>query len=572
MTLTGWLVSEDDWPLYEAAREEVERRQVEAFRPMFPEMRGTNGSITNGLRFTDISVDTNGDYRLGFAWDTDGDVQVFCRSMHYECWTNFGVVSTNDENEVVTNDVVNWRQVPGEKFRGIPDYWVSLGVTNVMNGEGSFTDTDHSDPLFDRVRFYAAAQYADSDDDGITDGEEWLWGVSSQTDDSDGDGVPDYLERTVYHTDPYNPDTDGDGWTDGEEVTAGTDPLDRLSATRLARGVLVHGVKYSSDATNQWVQLHCSGPRGVDVGGFRLQAAGTNWETQVVLPEGTWMVPGHFLLVGGEGVTNADVTAEWTLAGTISNAPTAGVRLLPPEETTNGPVDVVLYAKNTGFNEYGLDTTGWLSQTTNLWASSSRHLERLNLGGDSDLESDWRQADDGIVFNTSIVLDSDGDGLADEQEYMLGSNPFAQDSDGDGLLDGFEAAHGLDPTNGDTDGDGTPDGEEHDGNGGLYFWAQFADGVAVTAVTPSKAGWQRGESIGRNGTVRFDFDNLDGVALWATFEDGGYQREPFTLTATHATIRYESELELVEWPLWRKTALIVPDDGAETFSVTVADE
>ena len=125
-------------------------------------MRGTNGPYTNGLRFTGISVDTNGDYRLDFAWETNGDVQVFCRAMHYECWTNFGVVSTNDENQVVTNDVVNWRQVPGEKFMGIPDYWESLGVTTVTNGEGSFTDTNHANPLFDRVRFYAAAQYADS--------------------------------------------------------------------------------------------------------------------------------------------------------------------------------------------------------------------------------------------------------------------------------------------------------------------------------------------------------------------------------------------------------------------------
>ena len=225
VTLTGALVDELDWPLYDAARDEIESRLAAMRMDDVGVRPDRHGPYTNGLRFTNAWEATNGDYHFDFAWETDGDVQVFRRAMHYECWTNFGVVSTNDENQVVTNDVVNWNQVAGERFRGIPDAWVSLGVTTVTNGEGSFTDTDHADPLFDRVRFYAAAAFADSDNDGITDGEEWLWGISSTTYDSDGDGLPDYLERTVYHTDPYNPDTDGDGINDGDEVAAGFDPL-----------------------------------------------------------------------------------------------------------------------------------------------------------------------------------------------------------------------------------------------------------------------------------------------------------------------------------------------------------
>ena len=225
VTLTGALVDELEWPLYDAARDEIESRLAAMRMDDAGGLPGRHGPYTNGLRFTNAWEATNGDYHFDFAWETDGDVQVFRRAMHYECWTNFGVVSTNDENQVVTNDVVNWKQVAGERFRGIPDAWVSLGVTTVTNGEGSFTDTDHADPLFDRVRFYAAAACADSDNDGITDGEEWLGGISSTTDDSDGDGLPDYLERTVYHTDPYNPDTDGDGMNDAWEVAHALDPF-----------------------------------------------------------------------------------------------------------------------------------------------------------------------------------------------------------------------------------------------------------------------------------------------------------------------------------------------------------
>jgi hypothetical protein len=51
--------------------------------------------------------------------------------------------------------------------------------------------------------------------------------------DSDHDGLIDYDELNVFHTDPANPDTDCDGMTDGAEVRAGTSPLDRFSVFTL---------------------------------------------------------------------------------------------------------------------------------------------------------------------------------------------------------------------------------------------------------------------------------------------------------------------------------------------------
>ncbi len=44
--------------------------------------------------------------------------------------------------------------------------------------------------------------------------------------DSDGDGLINYDEESLYGSDPYNPDTDGGGVPDGTEVGRGTDPLD----------------------------------------------------------------------------------------------------------------------------------------------------------------------------------------------------------------------------------------------------------------------------------------------------------------------------------------------------------
>lgn len=78
----------------------------------------------------------------------------------------------------------------------------------------------------------------------------------------------------------------------------------------------------------------------------------------------------------------------------------------------------------------------------------------------------------GIDFSLSLIgdnapSDSDDDGLSDDREETLGTNPEDADSDDDGLPDGIEAEGDTDPLVKDTDGDGLEDGEEdadHDGN------------------------------------------------------------------------------------------------------------
>lgn len=59
------------------------------------------------------------------------------------------------------------------------------------------------------------------------------------------------------------------------------------------------------------------------------------------------------------------------------------------------------------------------------------------------------------------IIDTDGDGLTDEQETSLGTNIQSTDSDSDGLFDFEEVKiYKTDPLNADTDGDGYKDGEE----------------------------------------------------------------------------------------------------------------
>lgn len=58
------------------------------------------------------------------------------------------------------------------------------------------------------------------------------------------------------------------------------------------------------------------------------------------------------------------------------------------------------------------------------------------------------------------IADTDVDGLSDGREIELGTHPLMPDTDADGLIDGFEVDIGTDPKLADTDGDTILDGVE----------------------------------------------------------------------------------------------------------------
>lgn len=91
------------------------------------------------------------------------------------------------------------------------------------------------------------------------------------------------------------------------------------------------------------------------------------------------------------------------------------------------------------------------------------------------------------------LKDADMDGLTDETEKKLGTNPNKEDSDGDGLLDGEEANNfHTNPLKSDTDGDGITDFKEVE-NGtnplgaGKIDWYKINPSSRVVSSTVSAA-------------------------------------------------------------------------------------
>lgn len=108
---------------------------------------------------------------------------------------------------------------------GIPDSWKIAHGFDPNDPSVASADTDN-DGLTNLQEFQAGTdpRNPDTDGDGVSDGEEVRRGTNPLNSDTDGDGLSDADEIRL-GTNPLNPDTDGDGIPDGIEVKLGLNPL-----------------------------------------------------------------------------------------------------------------------------------------------------------------------------------------------------------------------------------------------------------------------------------------------------------------------------------------------------------
>ena len=381
---------------------------------------------------------TNGSMRITVTNGAD-TAEVYS----YTVW-HTSTITTNEwvDEYGVTNITTNTLWTPvSPPFNGIESEWECLTTNLALSGGvGVYEDANIASNA--RVRFYAVANRLDSDGDGLTDG----------------------TEIFIHRTDPGNPDTDGDGWSDSEELSEETDPLDRFSATKLARGVVLNEVLYDAAGTDlgkEWIELYSAGRYPVDVGGFVVQVADTAYTNAYVFPSNTWIDPGRFLLLGGSLVTNRDLEVDFTMPNRFTNDATAAVRLAAEMGTNTVVADCLMYGGNAAnFNPNGLDTTGWIS-TNARSAGAGNSLIRLFSGHDTDQVLDWKWQSSPVPGSSDDIPDSDGDGLTDQEELTGSQNPYGEptdrhnaDSDGDGLSDFYECnTSDTNPNTWATDGD-----------------------------------------------------------------------------------------------------------------------
>jgi hypothetical protein len=314
------------------------------------------------------------------------------------------------------------------------------------------------------------------------------------TDDSDHDGLTNAQEVAI-GTDPTNPDTDGDTYIDGLEVLFGSNPLDPKSIPVIppsSGGAFIslsmlntinpgqeQGTPEVPSVTVSFLNTINPGQQQgtPEVPSVTLsmlntinpgQQEGTPEVPSVTLSilntinpgqqEGTPEVPSvtlSMLNVVNPSLEQAAYFDAWVIFSALN---TSGA------QTKQTSVQRFTYLSATGARVSG-ETPGSV-MTLRLLGGTVAARRKL-MAGFAGRDSDG----DGLPDALEIMLgsdpynaDTDGDGLPDGVEYLLKGDPFSarpdDDDDGDGLTNLEEVRLGTDPSKFDTDGDGLSDREE----------------------------------------------------------------------------------------------------------------
>ena len=284
----------------------------------------------------------------------------------------------------------------------------------------------------------------------LSDGTSTSWTFFLEVlEDLDGDGMPDVLPGDYNATnDPIRTpgleedlDDDGDGYNDTAETdtglyldgnNTGTDPRD-------------------PDTDDDGI---CDGPGtvpGVCTAGPDLTPFGP---PATVVAVNNTMIPSVPPYYAGSGLTY-EVMPDLPAGLTID--PSNGFLMGVPTETT-GNITYTVYANHSDGTSYSWDFTIEVLEDSDGDGSPD------SLPADYDGDNDSIRAPPGLTED----LDDDNDGMSDEDEIANGTLPLNPDTDGDGFCDGINAVAGVcfagpDPYPNDpnmpldTDGDGLPD-------------------------------------------------------------------------------------------------------------------
>ncbi|NOT00217.1 MAG: matrixin family metalloprotease [Phycisphaerales bacterium] len=316
------------------------------------------------------------------------------------------------------------------------------------------------------IRFFRTnPNNSDTDGDGLTDGDEVTFLgtnplAANDFDevgfmDSDGDNLPDGFEIREFGTRPMEADTDGDGLDDGEEFDAMTDPL-RRDTDR-------DGVPDGDE-----IHVHDTNPRDSDSDGDGL-SDGVEIAIAMTDPndpdtDGDDLLDGDEQLRGTDPL-NPDTDGDGTIDGddpTPRGGP-AGVGVAFVDGDDDGVDD------GTEALEFGTNPMTADSDNDGLLDGQEIYTFRtdpLNAHTDGDTITDGQEVivgSDPLVFGpgAAVEMDMDRDGLLNALEMEAGTRPDRPDTDRDLLLDGKEHDEtATDPLSRDSDGDGLWDGVE----------------------------------------------------------------------------------------------------------------
>ena len=396
---------------------------------------------------------------------------------------------TNDEEAALGTDPNN----PDSDGDGIDD--------------GQEVNTDGTDPLDDCNSVGGTPLgTSDCDNDGLTNDEEAIVGSDPNNPDTDGDGIDDGQEVNVDGTNPLDDcnsvggtplgtsDCDNDGLTNDEEVALGTDPLNPDSD---GDGI-DDGQEVNTDGTNPLDD--CDSVGGAPLGTSDCDGDGNptstdpNPDTPTAVDDMTTAdvgVPQTINIVNNDDFPVGSMLTDiggGTATGTFSFNDATGELTYTPTAADNNSTVTINYQVCNG--------TVCATATVFITVPSCSDMDGDNVcdvddpapndpcipiadpnwqpQGTNDCDMDGLTDDEEVAVGTDPENpDTDGDGIDDGQEVNTdGTDPLdscssvggiplgIDDCDNDGLTNDEEVLAGTDPDNPDSDGDGIDDGQE----------------------------------------------------------------------------------------------------------------
>ncbi len=170
----------------------------------------------------------NSSVNLGFSGVRNGTSEIVDYSLTE--------VTANEEliNFLYLSNFGNWENMPDTDEDGLPDkFEIFIGTDpdtqdsdddNLPDGYELMTLGSDPTDVYSLDSIFSDGEY-DSDNDDLSNYNEYLLGTNPLNIDSDYDNLPDGDEVNIYSTDPTNPDTDSDTLFDGDEIALSLNPL-----------------------------------------------------------------------------------------------------------------------------------------------------------------------------------------------------------------------------------------------------------------------------------------------------------------------------------------------------------
>ena len=426
-----------------------------------------------------------------FASDTDSDGMPDAWEVRYGLNPNYG----NDASTDVDHDGLTNHQ----------EFQIGTSPRSTdTDGDGRSDYAEHN--------YGTSPVKADTDGDGLDDRDEYQRGTSGTNPDSDHDGLTDGWE-VRYSLDPNSGsgihgasgDPDGDGLTNAEEYALGTNPrakdtdgdgLDDGEEAGCMRERQAEDGEWAA-ATNGWTAvtiepdmaweafwLYFDEP--LKIGGRWMYDVICQWNGLMLVNSGMHYANGLVTTdpvnLSGPPVSGAALTIApyWTESVTNCVSPTISVF----KRGTGGNVSYAIQytalaaggTNTVSFQTVLVFTNGTYKATEIAYGATYGEVNGLNASiGVQDTVNGVNRA---VGFNqyvsvpssqvlqfiqgtgtdpTDPIEDADGDGLSDDFERQIGTDPNQPDTDGDGMHDGWEHKYGFNPlvnnddTNVDTD-------------------------------------------------------------------------------------------------------------------------